>query len=196
MKNKENIMKTVKIRRGFLPIGLFVLLGLIMNGCAAQKIMTKSFESQHIIHYSEIKNWDESKTLNNYVVYVNPGETIPMTISLDTDFMAFKQKQIDLVVKQRLYFLVEMKADLSAAELAKLKKINSQSFAEMSPREKKAFFENYKIYLSRDAHNWASLYDSRACREVLGFKSGMLSLGMFISTTHGLGTTMTVKTIK
>jgi hypothetical protein len=189
-------MPTIKMRGLPLSIGLFVLLGLTMNGCAAHQVMTKSFEPRRIIHYSELKNWDESKTLNNYVVYVNPGETIPMTISLDTDFMAFKQKRIDLVVKQKLYFLIEMKADLTAAELAKLKNINPQSFAEMSPREKKAFFENYKIYISRDAHKWASLYDNRACREVLGFKSGRFSLGMFISTTHGLGTTMTVKTVK
>ena len=189
-------MKTIKIKYLFQSIGLFVLMGITMTGCAGHQVMTRSVESQRMIHYSEIQKWDETKTLNNYVIYINPGETIPMAISIDTDFVALKQNQIDLVAKQKLYFLIEMKEDLTPEEVAKLNTLNAQSFANMSPQEKDAFLKDYKLYISRDAVHWAPLYDGRAVGKAMGCEHGEMSAGMFVSTTNGLGTSLNIKTIK
>ncbi|MFW9845746.1 MAG: hypothetical protein ACFFD6_03275, partial [Candidatus Thorarchaeota archaeon] len=75
--------------------------------------MTKPTEPGNLLHFSELKGWDETRSLNNYVAYVDKGDIIPLAISMDTDFMEFKQNQIELVAKKKLYFRVKMPDNLS-----------------------------------------------------------------------------------
>jgi hypothetical protein len=189
-------MKKFSLKKFFIPTGLFLIAAIAISGCAGQKIITKPFESKRMIHFSQLKNWDETKSLNNYVIYIDAGDTFPLMLSLDTDFMAFKQDRIDIVAKQKLYFMVEMPEDLSTEALAKLYKLDAQSFSEMSAGQKKAFFKDFRLYLSKDALHWAFLYNPKAVKEVLGFKTGMVSLGMMASTTDGLGANLTLKTVR
>jgi len=189
-------MKKINLKKYFIPAGLFLIAAITLSGCAGQKILTKPFESQRMIHFSQLKNWDETKSLNNYVIYLNEGDTFPLALSMDTDFMAFKQDHIDIVAKQKLYFMIEMPENLSTQELAKLYKLDAQNFSEMSADQKKALLKDFRLYLSKDALHWAPLYSPKAVKEVLGFKTGMVSAGMMASTTDGLGASLNLKTIK
>jgi hypothetical protein len=189
-------MKKISWKKIFILTGLVFTAAIALSGCAGHKVLTKPFESQKMIHFSQIKNWDETKSLNNYVIYLNEGDSFPLALSIDTDFMAFKQDHIDIVAKQKLYFMIEMPENLSTEELAKLYKLDAQSFFEMSADQKKAFFKNYKLYLSKDALHWAPLYSPKAVKEVLGFKTGMVSAGIMASTTDGLGASLILKLVK
>jgi hypothetical protein len=189
-------MKTNRWKSCFVRTGMLLIAAGVISGCAGQKIVTRPFEPQRIIHFSQLKDWDETKSLNNYVLYLNEGDTFPLAISMDTDFMAIKQDRIDIVAKQKLYFMIEMPENLSTEDLAKLYKLDAQSFSDMSADQKKALLKDFRLYLSKDALHWAPLYSPGAVKKVLGFKTGMVSLGMMASTTDGLGASLNLKTIK
>ena len=176
--------------------GLFFAMTVSLAGCAAPSIMTKSFEPNRFMHFSEVKKWDETKSLNNQVFYVNQGETLPLSLSIDSDFMAVKQDHIDIVAKEKIYFTVKMPSDLSMAELKKLNTTDAQSLSEMDNDQRRAFFKDYMIYVSKDAQHWAPMNDGKALKKVLGFRSGRVSFGMMASTTKGLGASLDLKTVK
>ena len=50
--------------------------------------------------------------------------------------------------------------------------------------------------MSKDARHWAPLYGSRAYREVLGFKEGLISFGILAGTNDGLEANLEIRTVK
>jgi hypothetical protein len=193
---KERTMKTLKHKSTCILAFLFINATITLNACSAHKVLTKPTEPGNVHHFSELKGWDETRSLNNYVAYVDKGDIIPLAIFMDTDFMEFKQNQIELVAKKRLYFRVKMPDNLSKEELAKLNKITAQGVSEWSSDQKKAFYKNYILYVSMDAIHWAPLYGKNALKEVLGYKMGMVSFGMKVSTIDGMGAVLNIKTVK
>lgn len=189
-------MKKSNRRTHILLAGIYLTAAVAISGCAGPGVLTKPSEPQKMIHASELQHWDESRSLNNFIIYLNKGDSFPLKISMDTDFMAFKQDQVEIVAKQKLYFMIEMPENLSPEELARLKKMDTQSFSEMSAEQKKEFFKKYKLYLSKDALHWAPLNRPKTLRQVMGYKYGTLSLGMMASTTEGLGASLILRTVK
>jgi len=171
-------------------------LVITMTGCAGTNVMTKPSSSEKIIHYSELQRLGENMNLNDYVLYINKGESIPLKISMETDFMEFKQGHIDIVAKQTLYFRIKMPENLSGDELAKLTKLGARDFSEMSDAQRAKFLKDYMLFVSKDAVNWAPLYGSKAYRKVLGFRGGLLSFGVMASTTDGLEASLDIQTVK
>ena len=176
--------------------GLVFAMTVSLSGCAAPGVLTKPSDPGRIMHFTEVKKWDETKSLNNQVFYVNQGETLPLSVSIDSDFMALKQDHIDLVAKQKIYFMVKMPSDLSMEELKKLNNLDAQSLAEMDDGQKRALLKNYMIFISKDAVNWAPLNNGKAIKKVMGFRTGRVSFGMMASTTKGLGASLDLKTVK
>ena len=189
-------MKTFKYKSCCALAFLLISATITLNACSGHKVVTKPAEPGNILHFSELKGWDETRSLNNYVAYVDKGDIIPLAISMETDFMEFKQNQIELVAKKKLYFRIKMPDNLSKEELAKLNKTTAQGVSEWSSDQKKAFFKNYMLYVSTDAIHWAPLYGKNALKEVLGYKMGMVSFGMKVSTIDGLGAVLNIITVK
>jgi len=158
--------------------------------------MVRSFEPEHVIHHSRLKQWDKTENLNDYAVFIDKGETIPLAIELDTDFAAFKQGKIDIVAKKKLYFIIKVPQDLSEAQLAELNSVDAKSVSQWSDEQRRAFLKNYQLYISTDAEHWAPLNNLNAVRKILGYKAGTLSLGMKASTAEGLGASLYIKTIE
>lgn len=188
--------KTLSWKRFSGIAGLLFAMTVAMVGCAAPGVLTKPSDPGRILHFTEVKKWDATKSLNNQVFYVNQGETLPLSVSIDSDFMALKQDHIDIVAKQKLYFMVKMPSDLSMEELKKLNTFDAQSLAEMDDGQRKAFLKNYMIFISKDALNWAPLNNGKAIKKVMGFRSGRVSFGMMASTSEGLGASLDLKTVK
>jgi hypothetical protein len=186
------MIKTLSLKKKFGLAELFFAMIAAMTGCAAPGVMTKSFEPDSFMHFTEVKKWDETKNMNNQVFYVNQGETLPLSLSIDSDFMAVKQDHIDLVAKEKLYFLVKMPRDISIAELKRLNTMDAQKLNEMDTAQRKA----YMIYVSRNGAQWAPLNNGKALKKVLGFGSGRLGFGMLFSTTKGVGASLNLKTAK
>lgn len=176
--------------------GLFFAMTAAMAGCAAPGVLTKPSDPGGFMHFTEVKKWDEMKNMNNQVFYVNQGETLPLSLSVDSDFMAVKQDHIDIVAKEKLYFMVKMPSDLSIDELKRLNTMDARGLNEMDDAQRKAFLKDYMIYLSKDAVHWAPLRNGKALKKVLGFSSGRLGFGMMFSTTKGVGASLALKTVK
>jgi hypothetical protein len=189
-------MKTNRQNAPILLAGVVLAAMLVVAGCAGHKVLVKTVSPGKMIHYSELQGWDETKSLNGHVIYINAGETIPLKITMESDFMAFKQDHVDLVAKQKLYFMIKMPENLSDEGLARINTLTGRDVANMSDRQRKTFFQDYMLYLSRDAAHWAPLYGSRAYRKVLGFKEGTISLGLMAGTRDGLAANLGIRTIK
>ena len=175
---------------------LFLIAILALTGCSSHNVLVKSYQPEKIVHMRQLMMQDDTKSLGNYAAYVEKGDTIPLALSMDTDFMAFKQGQIDIVAKKRIYFMVKMPDHLAEDELAKIKNIDAQTLSQWSEAERKAFFKKYMLYLSTDAVHWAPLSSVKALREVLGYRAGTVSFGMAASTTNGLGASLNIRTVK
>jgi hypothetical protein len=168
----------------------------MLSGCAGSGMLVQPHNPEKILHYSKLSDIDESRNLNNFVIYINEGESIPLKINMDTEFMEFKEDHVNIVAKQKLYFMIQMPENLSETELQTLNKFEAGDFTDMSQSERRQFLNDYMLYISRDAIHWAPLYGGRAYREVLGFKEGTISLGIMASATDGLGASLGIKTIK
>jgi hypothetical protein len=188
--------KTLSWKRFSGLAGLIFAMTAAMVGCAAPGVLTKPSDPGRIMHFTEVKKWDETKSLNNQVFYINQGETLPLSVSIDSDFMALKQDHIDIVAKQKIYFMVKMPNDLSMETLKKLNTLDAQSLAEMDDDQRKAFFKNYMIFISKDAVQWAPLNNGEAIKKVMGFSTGCVSFGVMASTTQGLGARLDLETVK
>lgn len=185
-------------KRGSRCVCFFIsaMIALILVGCSGQKVLTAPSDPEKTFHFKNLKGWEKTDSLNNYVVYVNKGDTVPLAISMDTDFLDFKQNQIEMVAKRKLYFRIKMPDNLSKEEIAKLNKITAEGVSKWSADQQKAFLEKYMLYISTDAIHWAPLNSKQALKKILGFKMGALSAGMKASTTDGLGASLNIKTIK
>ncbi|MFH2044196.1 MAG: hypothetical protein ABIK92_03500 [Pseudomonadota bacterium] len=189
-------MNSSKWKQFYIQTLIFTSLIFAFTGCASNRVQTKPYSPEKTMHYSQLKSYDETRNLNGYVFYVNEGETIPLKLSMEADFMDFKQDQIDIVAKQKLYFMIEMPENLSADELSKLNKLNARSFSKMSNAQRADFLKDYMLYVSKDAIHWAPLFGSRAYRNVLGFKAGLLSFAILANTADGLGASLDIRTVK
>ena len=189
-------MKTNKQNSTLFLAGVRLAVILAITGCAPQKVLVHPSSPDKMIHYADLQMWDETKSLNGHVIYVNQGETIPLKISLESDFMTSEQDHIDLVAKQKRYSMVKMPENLSTEERSKINALTEHDVGNMSDKQRMDFFKNYMLYISRDATHWAPLYGSRAYREVLGFKEGTISLGLMAGTREGLAANLNIRTIK
>ena len=193
---KGRAMNMIRLKNHCILVGLALSVVWAITGCAGQRVLIKQAGAEKIIHYSELNGWDETKNLNGYVIYVNEGETIPIKLSMESEFMDFKQDQIDVIAKQKLYFMIKMPEDLTTEELARLEDLEAGHFSKMSRSEKSAFFKDYMLYVSRDATHWAPLYGSRAYRKVLGFRQGLIHFGLMAGPSHGLEANLEIETVE
>lgn len=189
-------MMTNKWYHAFMVTAL-ALCGLtLVAGCSGQKVLVRSYPPENMIHMDQLKTLGNVRELNRYIIYVNKGDVIPLALSLESEFMDLKQGKVDIIAKQRLYFMVRIPENISQDELNQLSKIDAQTMNQWSDDQRRAFFKNYMIYISRDALRWAPLSSVAATREVLGYKKGLISFGLAASTQSGLGASLCIKTIQ
>jgi hypothetical protein len=172
------------------------ILVMALTGCAGNRMAVKHYEEDRILHFSELQEWDETKSLNNYVVYLDKGDTFPLVLTMDTDFIDFKQDRIDIVAKKKIYFRVEMPENLTAEDLSELSQVNAERVSQWSAAEKRAFFKKYMLHVSTDALHWAPLSSVKALREALGYSEGIISCALMAAPTHGLEASFMMKTLK
>ncbi len=155
-------------------IVLFIMM-VIFSGCSTTKpaIMQKQFDEKRIVHYSELKNFGDDVVFpSGYVFYINSGEIIPLKLKFDNELLGIRQNEIELVAKQKLYFVFD----------------NSRNSGKPQT--------DWEFYISRDGLNWASVKDIESLRTMLGAEKGSLSIGMGMEKQKGLWAELAVKTQK
>jgi hypothetical protein len=188
-------MKMGNLRNSWTHAWIILCALIPLAGCTGSRLLTKPYSPETMLHFSQLKGWDETKSLNNHVIFVNEGDTIPLKLAMETDFMTFKQDQIDIVAKQKLYFMIKMPETINAAQKDKLNSLDAESSTSMSNERKASHLRDYMLYISKDAVHWGPLYGGNAYREVLGFKSGLISFMVMADTVDGLKSSLAIKTV-
>ncbi len=173
--------------------GLLLILLVLLTGCGGNNIVVKKFEPSHVVHVRELEKLDNIAELKNYAGYLDKGDTFPLKLDIESNILDVNHKSIDILIKQRLYFMVKMPESPTKEELAKLEKLD---FANMSKSEQKSFFSRYMLYVGTDGEHWAPMYDGRALKHVLGIKRGTFSVGFGMDKKDGVKSVLTVKTEK
>lgn len=186
----------VRQMNALLCYGSLLGLLLIMGGCAGGKVVTQSFPQEKIIHYTAINELEESLHPEQYVVYINAGEKVPLKLSMESDFLDFSQDHIDLVAKQKLYFRLEVPKNMTAAQWQEIRKMDARAISAMEPQKQADFFKDFMLLISKDCVHWAPLSDRDAVREVLGYKEGRFSFGMMAGQPEGLGASLDIRITK
>ncbi len=173
--------------------GLMLILLVLVSGCGGNNIVVKKFEPSHIRHVRELEKLDNIAELKDYAGYLDKGDTFPLKLDIDNNILGVNQRYIDILIKQRLYFMMKLPENPTKEELAKLEKLD---FENMSKSEQEYFFSRYMLYVGTDAEHWAPMYDGRALKRVLGIKGGTFSLGFGMDKKEGVKSVLTVKTQK
>jgi len=154
----------------------------LIIGCANQRIIHQEYKPEQKIHCSQIENIEN---LSNYVIYLNKGDKIPLKVTLDSEVIEIDNEEINLVLKQRVYFRLKIPEG-----------INAENILAMSEENKQKIFKNFMIYLSLDAKSWAPYTDIKAVKKIFGIQGGSVSFGMGITKQEGLRIFLNVKTTK
>ena len=173
-----------------------LILFLLIAGCAGTNIITKEFRPENTIHCSKLDKPGSISALNDYAVYLDKGDRFPLELSFDTDIIGIADKKIDMEAKQKLFFMLKMPENLSKDELSVLENLSKKKISEMSESDKRKFFANFMLYISKDATEWAPVSDIKAIKKVFGSKGGTISFGMGMSKKEGVWSYLNVKEVK
>jgi hypothetical protein len=174
-----------------------ILLSLFVfaAGCGGTNIVVKEFDSAHLLNFHDLQKMDNIAEIRNNAVYLDKGDSFPLGLNIDDDIIGVKQKSIDIVLKEKLYFMLKLPENPSKEELAKLENIEKY-LASMSKSELMEFFERYMLFVSRDAKHWAPIYDGKALKEVLGIKQGHFTFGFGMDRKQGVISILSARTEK
>ena len=171
-------------------------LFLLIAGCAGTNIIKKEFRPENTVHYSRLDKLESIPALNTYAIYLDKGDRFPLEFSLDTDMIEIADRKIDIVAKQKLFFMLKIPEKLSKEELSGLEDLSKEKISEMSESDKRKFFANFMLYISKDAAEWAPVSDIKAIKKVFGSKGGTISFGMGMSKKEGIWSYLNVKEVK
>lgn len=158
---------------------ILIFISIILS-CAKSNVIIQNFETEQIVHCSEINTIED---IINYVVYLNKGDIIPINMTLDSKILDIANDEIHLVLKQKVYFRLKLPEGL-----------DSDNISSMSEEEKVKHLKQSMIYLSSDAIRWAPYSDIKAVEQVFGIKGGSFSFGMGITKEDGIKIFINVKT--
>ena len=159
--------------------GNLMLLAMIA-GFTEPSVIFQEFKSEQIIHYSQMKNVEN---ISDYVVYLNEGDKIPLKMTLDSELLDIAHEEINLVLKQKVYFRYRLPEG-----------INAENESALSEEDQQTLLKNVRIFLSSDAKNWTPYTDIKAVEQVFGLEGGSISFGMGITKEDGLRIFLNAKT--
>ena len=162
----------------------FFIIMAVLCSCAKPNIIHQRFDADKIIHSSQTKNIEN---LSDYAVFLNKGDKIPLKISLDSEILDVADDSINLVLKRKIYFRLDVPDALK-----------NNDASSMSEAEKNKHIKKIKFFLSPDAVRWAQINDPKAVetvKQLFGIKDGSFTAGVGIPTEEGVNAFLKAKTI-
>lgn len=163
---------------------LLIVIGLM--GCAKPQIIEKQFAPDKIIHMSKSHLLKDAANLDQFVFYLNEGDTLPLKLKAKSDLIGFSQEQVDVVIKKKIFFRMEKGEDVTQADLEKIFAMTPDQITEMTPKQMEDLTKKIQLFISLNGTSWATLTDSKTVKEILGIERGEFSFGMAISGDEGL----------
>lgn len=179
-----------------MRIVAIVLITIAMLGCAKPQILERSYSPGQVLSLQQFRVLKDPAAINQHVLYLDKGDTIPLKLRIESDWVAVAQEQVDIVVKQRFFMHVRLPDTFSPEDLETLRALKPEQMAALSPGEQQALLKGIMLFVSKDGTRWAPLSDRKALKQVLGIKGGTLSLGMAMNKTDGVWGMLSIKMIR
>jgi hypothetical protein len=154
----------------------------------------KKFDEKHIVSIADYRKLDMRQAVE-YATCIGKGESFPLESTVNDDNIEIRRKSVDVVLKQRLYFMLKVALDLTSEELTLLENAAADWFMTLPEAEKERYLRRVILYVSRDAVTWAPLPDPSALRTVLGHKGGSVSFGLGYGKKDDLKATLNITTV-
>lgn len=174
---------------------LLLVLFVSVFGCAQHHAVLKELDQTRVRPLSELKTVNDPRELNNWAGYLDEGESIPLKLSIESEWLGIRQDHVDLVCKKKIYFRLSVREDISKERLQRILDFNTESLAKMTDAERAQLFQDVMLYLSDDAVHWAPFNNAKALKEVFAIKGGQFSAGVGMNETEGAWAALTVKTL-
>ena len=171
---------------------LTMLTAVALTGCAKPAIITSAAEPGHTLHISRYRELNDPQAINNAVGYLNPGDVLPVKLTLTNEWFDTRQSQIDLIAKQKIYFRVCLSKDMTQEALDRLLSLDHEKLAAMSEKEKQHLFKDTMLYAGKDGKHWAPIKDPAALKQLFGIEGGMMSIGLSINSKEGIWASFTL----
>ncbi len=172
---------------------LITLLFLLLSGCAQTNVMVKEFKPENIIHFSRFLALEDTAEPDAYAVYLEKGDAFPLELTLKSDFIGFSEKEVTMVVKERVYFFMKMPAGTTPEKAAWLKNLSRETLSGMSESDRQDLMKDFMIFVSRDGIHWGAYNDPDTIKELFGIKEGSISLGMGMDKKEGIWSELNIE---
>ncbi len=170
---------------------LFIFI--MLQGCAGPQIVEHHFEQDKILHMSQLHEVNDNANIDEYVFYLNKGDTIPLNLQLTSEIIGIVEDHVNIELKRKLYFRIERTENTSQAELDKFLATTPEQMTEFQADHFAEILKKIKFFIIADGTSWALLIDKKAVKKILGLKGGSLSAGMAFSSEKGLWFLVSVK---
>ncbi|MCP4747892.1 MAG: hypothetical protein GY874_17405 [Desulfobacteraceae bacterium] len=169
------------MKKIFALIAVFTLLG-----CSTSKIARHTYDPGRIVHLNQYKTFKSPADINQHIAYLNPGDTIPLKLSVQSNLIKVRQNDLDLIVRKKIYFKIRFPEDYTQNQFEQLHTLDQKRLGAMSQKEKKALFSGIMFYISKNAIDWAPLKDQKALKRILDIENGSMGFGLAMNEKQGL----------
>jgi hypothetical protein len=88
---------------------LAVCVAHFLTGCASLHVIEKKYNDDHVVHMVKVMSGEiavDEKEISKYAFYLDPGDRIPIDITVATEFAEIEYEKIGLVIKKRIYMSI------------------------------------------------------------------------------------------
>jgi len=146
----------------YLFISTLVLL--LIDGCTTPQVKYQEYKASEIVHYTQFKHTND---ISNHAFYLDKGDKVLVAMKLDSKIADMSDNQLELTLKKRVYFRMQLPAGFTMDDFSKL-----------TEQERRKLYQKDIIHLSADAKTWAPYTDGKAIQQLFGINGGALSLGI------------------
>lgn len=165
---------------------LLAVICLFFTGCAREHVFQQQFADDRFIHMAQIQELEKVEDIDNYVYYLDKGDTIPLKLLLDSEVMEFAEEEINISLKKKIFFRCDTSTHLTERDKEILYSLTAETMVAMDDGELEKLLKNIRFFISTDGNSWALLTDMRGLKQVLGFDHGQLELGMGMNKDEGM----------
>ena len=175
---------------------LIVLLILLLTGCARTDVVVKEFKPDSTIHFSRFAALPDTADPGAFAVYLEKGDTFPLKLTFKSDFIDFEEKKVNMVVKERVYFYIQMPTDMTKEKREWFMGLDREAITGMSESERQNLIKDFMIFVSRDGLHWGAYNDLGTIKGLFGISGGSLSLGMGMDRKDGIWSDLNIELLK
>lgn len=159
-----------------LKIFLIVFSLFLFVSCGeTSSVIIKQVSHDQMIYYKDVTSLTEGlDNSDEYVIFLKKGDSIPLQVTLENDFVAVEDKDVTLIAKKNIYFMIR---NLEIDSSSKKYKITANS----------------RIYVSFDALQWSPVYDLDGFKQIAKIEDESVSFGFSVGQDRAIRSNLVIE---